>query len=141
MNYCCFIAILLAALAVSAQTQGDLQRKYSAAERIYKIRPSVIMTVKFDDAGQATEMRVERSVGADNAISLDKTFPSYLAKDIVDELAPDSERGAKGLSQNLSTRDAWANTEYYERVSITYWHRGCEEVNTNVIAIVIKWRR
>lgn len=135
------ITLLLIVIPTSAQTSNDLKAKYGEPQRIYEIRPGVLMTVTLNETGQACEMRIGRFAGTDSAVHLDVTFPSYLAKEIVDELVPESVRGAKvSRHSELSMRHIWARTEYYANVSITYWHRGSEEVDSNVIAIVLKWK-
>ena len=128
-------------ISVSGQTIDGLTSKYGPARNIFEIRPGVIMSTNFGLQSEVCEMRIERSIGIDKVVLLDKTFASYLAKDIVDEVAPQSERGAKGTTSALSMRDVWAETDYFEHVSITYWHRGSQEVDTNIIAIIIKWRQ
>lgn len=136
------IAFLFLSVSVSGQTIDGLASKYGAPRNIFEIRPGVIMSTKFGSESEVCEMRIERSVGIDKAVRLDKTFPSYLAKEIVDEVVPQSDRGAKGMSSSssFSTRDVWSDTDYFEHVSIAYWHRGSQEIDTNIIAIVIRWR-
>lgn len=135
------IAILLINMAVSGQTIDGLKAKYGNPRSIFEIRPGVIMTVNFGPEREVCEMRLERTVGIDKPVLLNKTFDSALAKEIVDEVAPESERGLTGMSSRTSTRGFWTRTDYFEHVSITYWHTGCEKIGSNLIAITITWRR
>ena len=127
-------------ISVSAQSSSSLEARYGDPRKIFEIRSSVMLIARFNSEREVCEMRVERSVGTNEAIGLDTTFPSYLAREIVNELAPESERGPKGTSSLLSFRNIWADTDYFKHVSITYWHRGLPETDSNIIAIVIKWR-
>src|SRR5262249_48814342 len=115
-----FITFLFLNVSVSGQTIDGLTSKYGAPRNIFEIRPGVIMNTKFGLESEVCEMRIERSVGIDKAVRLDKTFPSYLAKEIVDEVIPQAERGAKGTTSTGSTRNVWSETDYFEHVSITY---------------------
>jgi hypothetical protein len=134
------IAFLFLDVSVFGQTIDGLKTRYGAAHNVFEIRPGVIMSATFGPKQEACEMRIERSIGIDKVVRLDKTFPSYLAKEIVGEVVPESERGAIGTTTTLSMRDIWATTEYFERVSISYCHRGFVETDSNVVAIIISWR-
>lgn len=127
-------------ISVSAQTSSSLEARYGDPLKIFEIRPSVMMIARFNSEREVCEMRVERSVGTNQAVDLNTTFPTYLTREIVNELVPESGRGSKGTSTSLSMRNIWADIDYFQHVSITYWHRGLAETDSNIIAIVIKWR-
>ena len=131
---------LFITISISGQTSSSLEARYGEPQRIFEIRPSVIMIPRFNSEREVCEMRVERSGGTDDAISLTTMVPTYMAREIVNELAPESVRGPKGTSTSLSMRNIWADIDYFKHVSITYWHRGLPETDSNIIGIVIKWR-
>jgi hypothetical protein len=142
------LVVAFAAVSIWAQTADDLKTKYGEPFKAYEIRPGIMMTVKFDESGRASEMRIERQAATEKTIYLDNDIDQALAKEIVDELVPVSARGAKGDSFGLMTINGLGGTELenYENVDISYYFK----VSTNkkesgkilsgIVAIVIKWK-
>lgn len=87
------------------------------------------MTVRFAESGQASEVRIERHAATDSKVYLDTAIPEYLAKEIVDELVPVAERGAKGEFSGLMliVGGAGTSSDDYENVSITYYSSQSQE--------------
>jgi hypothetical protein len=92
-----FAASVIAMVGVSAfgQTPADLQRKYGTPANVFEVRPGVLMTVKYGDDGQASEMIVEKRRTTDAKINLNSTLPDALVKELIDELAPIETRGKR----------------------------------------------
>ena len=139
-----FFAIVITFLSVTfvaAQTLDKIESKYGKPVQIYEIRPDVLMSVKFDAEGQASELRIERHNATDSTVYLDATFPPRLLKEIVDELVPVLERGERGKFSDLVIMISGSSiqTEDYGNVSITYYSSSSGECS-GVIAIVIKWK-
>jgi hypothetical protein len=84
-----------------AQSSDELKSKYGAPIKVFEIRPGIMMTVQFDESGEASEMRIQRHAITDSTVYLDTAIPPYLSKEIVDELVPVAERGAKGKFSDL----------------------------------------
>ena len=135
------LVLMFVAISTWAQSPDDLKSKYGAPFNAYEIRPGIMMTVKFDESGQASEMRVERHNNTDSMVYLDTTIPPDLSKEIVDELAPVAARGAKTDFSGFTviTGGGGTATEDYENVAITYYTRYTKECS-GLVAIVIRWK-
>jgi hypothetical protein len=135
-----FVSVFIT-VSVEAQSSDDLRSKYGAPFEAFEIRPGIMMTVKFDENSQASEIRIERHAATDSKVYLDTTIPSDLSKEIVDELVPVAERGAKGKFSGLMLIVGGSGTSLddYENVSIIY-HTSQSKECSGLIAIVIKWK-
>src|SRR6185436_20995500 len=111
--------------------------------KAFEIRPGIMMTAKFGENGQASEIRIGRHATTDSPVNVETTIPSYLSKEIIDELVPVAERGAQQKGQFsdlvLIVGGSGASTDDYENVAITYYTRHSKECN-GLVAIVIKWK-
>jgi hypothetical protein len=87
------ICILLLTLAVAAlgQTSADLSAKYPNV--IYRIRPHVLMTARFASDGQVCEMTLEKGQRTDTSIPYDDSFSNEEVHSLMDDLAPEGQRG------------------------------------------------
>jgi hypothetical protein len=134
-------ALLFVTISVWAQSSDDLQSKYGTPFKAFEIRPGVMMTVRFSESGLASEVRIERHAATDSKVYLDTAIPEYLAKEIVDELVPVAERGAKGEFSGLMliVGGGGTSSDDYENVSITYYSSQSKECS-GLVAIVIKWK-
>jgi hypothetical protein len=87
------LSIVLAfALASQPQSVADLNAKYPVVTS-YEVRPGILMTPRYTADGQVCQMSIERQRGTRSGVSLDSFMSDELVKEIVDELAPRSERG------------------------------------------------
>jgi hypothetical protein len=136
---------VFAAASALAQSADDLKTKYGEPFKAYEISPGIMMTVTFDESGQASEMRIERHEATEKMIYLDADIQP--AKEIVDELVPVSERGAK-VDKDLITISGVGGDrlERYENIDITYFFKvstnkkDSGKVVSGTVAIVIKWK-
>jgi len=135
-----FVLVFVTA-SVNAQSSDDLKSKYGVPFDAFEIRPGIMMTVKFDENRQASEIRIERHAATDSEVYLDTTIPWDLSKEIVDELVPVAERGPKGKFSGLMLIVGGSGTSQddYENVSIIYYSRQSRECSC-LVAIVIKWK-
>jgi hypothetical protein len=134
--------LVFAAASAPAQSADDLKTKYGEPFKAYEIRPGIMMTVKFDERGQVSEMRIGPHAATDETVHLDATIPSYLLKEIVDEVAPVSERGAKGAGFGSTIIVGGGGTvlENYENVDMTYYINSSSKECGGTVAVVIKWK-
>lgn len=97
MQQLLLVALIIAMFGVSAfgQTFTDLQRKYGTPTNVFEVRPGVLMTVKYGDDGQASEMVIERRHTTDASINLNSALSEALVKELIDELAPIETRGKR----------------------------------------------
>lgn len=138
------INVILSFLAGSAlaQSAADLKLNYGPPISVFEIRPGIMMTVRFDKSGQASELRIQRHAVTDSTVYLDAGIPPHISKEIVDELVPIAARGgAKGKFSGLTLiiGGAGTSTDDYENVAITYYSSQTKECG-GLIAIVIKWK-
>jgi len=135
------ILLVIPAWALS-QSAEELKIKYGPPFKAYEIRPGIMMTVKFGQSGQASELRIERHVATESTIYIDSNIPSYVVKEIVDELVPESERGPKGkyFGLTLLIGGGATTSEDYENVSIIYEANQSQKGCSGIVAIVIKWK-
>ena len=135
------VVVLAAVISVWAQSADELKSKYGPSFEAFEVRPGIMMTVRFDENGQASEYRVERHASTDSKIFLDAAIPSNLAKEIVDELVPVAQRGRRGEFSDLTliVGGGGTSTDAYDSVAITYYSNQTKEC-TGLMAIVIKWK-
>jgi hypothetical protein len=86
------IISLALALACRPQTVTDVSAKYPVVTS-YEVRPGILMTPRYTTDGQVCQMSIERQRGTRSGVTLDSFMSDNLVKEIVDELAPLSERG------------------------------------------------
>ncbi len=140
------IAVLSVVITVvivsSAQTIADIESKYGKPTQIYEIRPGIMMTVKFDAEGQATDIKIARQAITDSTIYLGVLLPDDLVKEIIDELVPISKRGKMPREgDTFFAGHVGLRTDDYGNVTITY-HSSASIGSTcnGLVAVTIKWK-
>jgi hypothetical protein len=139
------IFILLLALGPVTGTYGqsasDLDTKYPRVVS-YEIHPGILMTPKYAPDGQVCEMVLERRQMVGPDVVFGSSFSEKEVKKLVDELAPETERG-KNMTEFLNTTvdGGFLITEYnYENVLIrVYGVTRPEPVRNTLIKII--WRK
>jgi hypothetical protein len=116
-----FVVLLTLGIAVVAlgQTSADLSAKYRQVTS-YELRPDVVMTPKYAADGQVCEMALERRQKTETGIFFAASFSEEEVRQLVDELAPEAERG-RNLTRHLNTTvdGGFITTEYtYENVVV-----------------------
>jgi len=84
-------------LFLTASPQEKTMAKYKAVET-YEVRPGILMFPSYSEEGQVCQIGLERRHYSPQMIRLDSTLARKDVDEVVDELAPASERGPK--SQN-----------------------------------------
>src|SRR5690348_4325962 len=82
---------LLFGVFANGQTASDLSGKYPSVSA-YEVRPGVLMTAKYASNGQACEMTLQRYYSP-NQTDADSTISAKLENELINELAPEAERG------------------------------------------------
>jgi hypothetical protein len=132
-----------------ASPQNNKFSKYKVVEA-YEIRPGILMMPKYAEDGQVCEIGLERRRYSPETIRLDADIPETDVTEIVDELAPDAEKGPRNkgtLPFDLIETDGGAMTTIrdYENVSVQIFshvlnnERRGTKVEPNV-AVAIKWK-
>jgi hypothetical protein len=109
-------------LLLAAGPRNERFTKYRAIQA-YEVRPGILMMPRYADDGQVCEIGVQRLLYTPEKITLDPTLSRTLIDQIVDELAPVSQRGQRtekaGAGDLIlqSGNSVVTNTEY-ENVSI-----------------------
>jgi hypothetical protein len=108
-------------LFVAMRPQSGKFPSYKTVEA-YEIRPGVLMMPRYSADGQVCEIGLERRHYSPEMIRLDSTLSRKEIDEIVDELAPENERGPKevGLVGDLVLIDGvgLTTTETYENISV-----------------------
>ena len=127
--------------SVLAQSADDLKLSYGPPVSVFEIRPGIMMNVRFDKSGQASELRIQRYAVTDSTVYLDTGIPPSVSNEIIDELVPVAERGVKGKFSGLMliVGGVGTSTDDYENVAITYYTSQAKECG-GLLAILIKWK-
>jgi len=138
------VMIILAASALG-QTFSDLVAKYPVVTA-YEARPGILLTAKYDAAGQVCEAALEKRHLTARGVDLGSTIPNELTKQLVDEVIPVPQRGKRvgpfnkwdyvtTISGNLIKKEA-----LYEKVAI--------EINGTLatsepgdLVVTVRWKR
>ena len=128
-------AILLALMscfAAMGQTSADLRQTYGApVSESFKVRPEIVVTSTYDNAGNIAEMTIEPQSDVGLIKSRYRRIKSQALKEIIDELAPPKVRGKfiKGTFVDmicLPENDCFGISDEYENV-IVYRNGGNDE--------------
>ena len=134
-----FLLTLLCGLqAAFGQTSADLSTKYRQVVS-YLLRPTVIMTPRFAVDGQVCEMAIERRQNTDTEIVIATSFSEEEVHELVDELAPEAERG-RNLTRHLNGFVAGGSiiTQYsYENLLVQVYGTTRPEHFSNVLCCCV----
>jgi hypothetical protein len=138
----CAVIVLLA-----ARPQSDKFARYKTIEA-YEIRPGILMMPRYSADGQVCEIGIERHHYSPEIIHLDSGLSRKEIDEIVDELAPASERGPKeaGLLGELITIDGVGLTRSstYENMSIEIYGKVLpakkHQIAAEDVAATLKWK-
>jgi hypothetical protein len=135
------LLFLLTAIPGFSQSAEDLEAKYGQPFKAYLIRPTVMMTVKYAENGQASEMLIAKRIDDGS----NSTIAPVIVREIVEELVPVNSRGVKVDSPKqlpLGLGRSPVLVEEYENVSITYQRIDIKEAPacSGTAAILIRWK-
>lgn len=117
----CLMAIFCA--AAHGQTAADISNKYPVVNA-YEVRPGILMTAKYAEDGQVCEMTLEKRHKTPDKTDFGSTIPREVIKQLIDELAPASERGRpakrylRGESESTISGNIEITESEYENISI-----------------------
>jgi hypothetical protein len=138
-----FSVLLLAIFAVNQR--GDKFSKYKAVEA-YEVRPGILMMPQYAADGEVCEIGLERRRYSPKMIQLDGDIQGKDLNDIVDELAPDAERGLKDVIERTE-EDGGGMTTFrdYQNVSVVIYSHVLNNERRNIevepnIAVTIAWK-
>ena len=140
------ICILLLTLAVAAlgQTSADLSAKYPNVA--YRIRPHVLMTARFAADGQVCEMTLEKGQRTDTSIPYDDSFSNEEVRSLMDDLAPEGQRGRDLTGRFQGTIEGLGYTTVYTYENVLVHVYGIRQLGAGQVGtggykvIVITWR-
>ena len=113
------ILLLTLAVAASGQTSADLNAKYPNVID-YRVRPHVLMTARFASDGQVCEMTLEKGQRTDTSVPYDDSFSNKEVQSLVDDLAPEGQRGRDltGRFQGIIEGLGYTTVYTYETVLV-----------------------
>jgi hypothetical protein len=135
------ICILLLTLAVAAfgQTSADLSTKYPSVIA-YRVRPHVLMTARFASDGQVCEMTLEKGQRTDASIPYDDSFSNEEVRSLMDDLAPEGQRGRDLTGRFQGTIEGLFYTTVYTYENVLVHVYGSRQPDGGDKVIVITWR-
>jgi hypothetical protein len=141
------ICILLLTLGVAAlgQTSADLSAKYSNVI-VYRVRPHVLMTARFASDGQVCEMTLEKGQRTDTSIPYDDSFSNEEMHSLMDDLAPEGQRGRDLTGRFQGTIEGLVYTTVYTYENVLVHVYGTRQLGAGQVGtggykvIVITWR-
>ena len=126
--------LILASSPLAAQTSTNLEAKFGVPMTAYEVRSDFLLLVKYAVDGQPCEMRIQ-------PLKFNSMIPDDAAKEILDEVIPIAERGAKDNRIAVGTVGSTATmSERYENVSITTISIFQESCRNCTVLIEIKWK-
>jgi hypothetical protein len=129
------------------RSQSDKFPRYKAVEA-YEIRPGILMMPSYAADGQVCEIGLERHHYSPEMIHLDSGLSRKEIDEIVDELAPERERGPKegGLLGDLISINGGSVTTSltYENISVEIYSTLLPTKKLQIaeegVAATIKWK-
>lgn len=131
---------LASVVSAWAQTPNDLAAKYPVVA-VYEVRPGILMTAHYGRDGQVCEAILEKRhyISAED-IDLSSTISSKLRDELLDELAPPSERGPESK---------WLTSGSYIAGGVSHLERNFEnvlvetdgDVSTGDKVVIIHWKQ
>jgi len=140
----CILFLTLAAAALG-QTSADLSAKYPNVIA-YRVRPHVLMTARFASDGQVCEMTLEKGQRTDTSIPFDDSFSNEEVHSLMDDLAPEGQRGRDLTGRFHGTIEGLSFTNEYTYENVLVHVYGTMQVGAGQVGatgnkvIVITWR-
>jgi hypothetical protein len=143
-----FAIMLSLAGAVGSQSPSDLGRKYHTVV-FFEIRPGVVMTPKFTAGGEVCQMTVQKLAETQDGNLADNFFTEPEISDLVDNLAPPSERGIE-IPEGAISGHGWQgymsggmieHITTYENAFVAAVGRSQPKPPARMTLLVITWRK
>ena len=139
------VASALMALLLFVRPEQDKFSKYKAVET-YEIRPGILMMPKYTEDGQVCQITLEKHHFSDETANLSSTIPRETFTQLVDELAPPSERGRQTMNfgrEYMSSYSGESVTTFaeYENLSIDIYGKASHQCGAGDVVAVIQWKK
>lgn len=126
-------------LPTRAQSPAELSVKYGPPAEAYEIRPHVLMTVKYSQDNQVSEYVIEARHNSGHANSGESLMSEKLVNELIDELAPSSQRGNHQRSITFTSGCNELSVATYERIEIRTVATCPSPGGNRIASIVIGW--
>jgi hypothetical protein len=128
-------------LQVPANPGREQFAKYKAVEA-YEIRPGILMMPSYTIDGQVCQIEIEKRHYSNDTAFLDSKLPHEEMIQIIDELAPPSERGPQTMNFGREYMSEYAGNSVttfadYKNVSINIFR---EASSAGDIVATIQWK-
>ena len=127
-------------ISLMAQTASDLRAKYGPPSEIYEIKPSISLTVKYGQDGQVCEMLITERNDSHSESADKRSAPDATASDLLEQLAPNAQRGLKVNSTSTVGNCFALRAELYENVLINRYENSCGSAFGVNKTVQILWR-
>ena len=135
------LGCFLGAITLAGAQHASKFSMYRTVEA-YEARPGILVLPRYTNTGQVCEVAIQRLHYHDEEVDLFSNLPEPQLLQVIDELAPASERGPKDDTLgNLVTGSGRSVIihRYYANVTITlYIMSGSSEGDGNLVAL-IQW--
>jgi hypothetical protein len=132
-------AVLGNCLTTQAQSQAELVGRYGPALESYEIRPHIVMTVKYSQDNQVYEYVIEGRHHSKNNIFSEPFMSWKLVEELIDEVAPPSQRGAHRNSRSFNAGCSGMGIRTYERVEVVTLSTCPRPGQSPIASVVIRW--
>ena len=137
IGFACTVMVLF----LFAKPQTDRFSKYRAVEA-YEIRPGILMMPSYASDGQVCQIELEKRHYANETVLLDSKLPHEVVMQIIDELAPPSERGPQTMNFGKEYMSAYSGSSVttfaeYKNVSIDIYRKAS---STGDVVALIRWK-
>ena len=135
------LALALLFLPFVKQTADEFGQKYKPHESGgYIVRPGIVMNVKATASGDACVAEIKPLASAVSNAPNPPVMPSEIAKEVLDEIIPETKRGK--LTGSVHTSGGCTSLELsgYEKATIVFVTR-CKEGGGGTYSARIQWIR
>ena len=138
------ISLMIVSVGVPgfSQTTADFDKTYGSPLKEYEVRPGILMTATYSDAGQVCKIFVERRHFSETAFDQRLHLPQETINELIDELVPAALRGGKAKGDGFSRITGQLSEQVYdyENVSITVLASAASGDCNGGAALIIKWK-
>lgn len=115
-----FVALILCAVSAFGQTEQEIEEKYGKPSKVYAVGMTIWMNPEYGSDGQVCRVNLSPRRFSNNMISLHSELSFIEMERVLNDIAPQSERGARGelWGYSITTNGVEGMLYQYERVSI-----------------------
>jgi hypothetical protein len=135
------LGLALLFLPLVTQTADEFRQKYMTHESGgYIVRPGIVMKVKATASGDACVAEIKPLASTVSKDPYPPVMPSETAKEVVDEIIPETKRGKITASFQANGGCTGWETSGYEKATIVFVTR-CKEGGGGTYSARIQWIR